>query len=749
MRKLMWITIGFAGACAWCAYTGSRYGLTVMAFAAAVLAVTLLFGRKRKEFRPAAAVCAGLLIGMVWFGVFDRVHLAAPRNLDGQTVPASIRACDFIQKTDYGYVLNGEIDLGGKKYAVYIRLNEQDGQLDLAPGDVISGEFRFQVTTETGPAYHQGNGVFLIAYQRGQAFAEAGERTFRDYPVIWRNRILRLLEACFPSDTAGFAKALLIGDTADLSYETDTAFKISGIRHIVAVSGLHVSILFSVVYLLSGRKRLLTALLGIPVLVLFAAVTGFTPSVTRACVMQILMILAMLLDQEYDPATALSFAVLIMLSVNPFCVTSVSLQLSVGCMVGIFLFAERIRGWILSDQCLGEAKGKGIKARLKRWFAGSVSITLGTMITTTPLCAWYFGMVSLVGILTNLLTLWIVSFIFYGIMLVCLLGVIWMPGASILAGIVSWGIRYVIFIAKLLAELPFAAVYTRSIFVVLWLVFCYALLAVFLLAKKKYPLAYAGCMVFGLCAALLTSWMEPLSDDFRMTVLDVGQGQCVLLQSEGRTYMVDCGGMGPKGTADQAAHSLLSQGISKLDGLIITHFDDDHCEGAVNLLTRVDTDVVLLPVTQDAADLVEEITVSTDGNVYRVRDNVELTYSDVIITVIPSHMENSDNESGMCVLFQTQNCAILITGDRDAFGERMLLRNMDIPDLDVLVVGHHGSRHSTCVELLEATQPEIAIISVGENNSYGHPAVETLDRLEQFGCKVYRTDLHGTIIYGR
>ena len=265
--------------------------------------------------------------------------------------------------------------------------------------------------------------------------------------------------------------------------------------------------------------------------------------------------------------------------------------------------------------------------------------------------------------------------------------------------------------------------------------------------KKKRPAVLAGCAALGLCVALLVSWVEPLRDDCRMTVLDVGQGQCILLQSGGRTYMVDCGGKGADGTADEAAQMLLSQGITKLDGVIITHFDGDHCAGAANLLTRVDADVVLLPVTEDESGVADAISSETKGNVYRVTEIVELTYSNVVITVIPSYMENSDNESGLCVLFQTENCAILITGDRNAFAERMLLRNIEIPDLDVLVVGHHGSKYSTGSELLEATKPETAIISVGENNPYGHPAQETLDRLIEFGCKVYRTDLHGTIIY--
>ena len=121
----------------------------------------------------------------------------------------------------------------------------------------------------------------------------------------------------------------------------------------------------------------------------------------------------------------------------------------------------------------------------------------------------------------------------------------------------------------------------------------------------------------------------------------------------------------------------------------------------------------------------------------------------MVITIVPSYSDNSDNESGLCVLFQTENCAILITGDRDEFGERMLLRSIDLPDLDALVVGHHGSKYSTGRALLEAARPEVAIISVGENNTYGHPAEETLERLKAYGCRVYRTDVHGTIIFRR
>ena len=236
-------------------------------------------------------------------------------------------------------------------------------------------------------------------------------------------------------------------------------------------------------------------------------------------------------------------------------------------------------------------------------------------------------------------------------------------------------------------------------------------------------------------------------DECRVTVLDVGQGQCVMLQSDGRNFMVDCGGMGADSTADEAAETLLAQGITKLDGIIVTHFDKDHCEGVANLLSRMGADIVLLPVMEDVSGRVEAIVEAADGNACRVGEITRITFGDACLTVIPSYMEKSDNESGLCVLFQTQNCAILITGDRDAFGERMLLHNVEIPDIDVLIVGHHGSRHSTSELLLEVTRPEIAMISVGADNPHGHPADEILQRLKAFGCVVYRTDLHGTIIY--
>ena len=131
------------------------------------------------------------------------------------------------------------------------------------------------------------------------------------------------------------------------------------------------------------------------------------------------------------------------------------------------------------------------------------------------------------------------------------------------------------------------------------------------------------------------------------------------------------------------------------------------------------------------------------------QEDLLLTAGDTEIHVFASSIPGNDNENSLCILFDTEKCDILITGDRDGFGERSLLRNAHIPDVDVLVAGHHGSKHATCEELLTAVRPEIVCISAGRNNLFGHPAADLLQRLAEFGCSVYRTDLQGDLTIRR
>ena len=749
MRKLMWFTIGFTVACTAGVYllSGAWYLLIGLFCLIGCIATFFL---QTKPAKITAITLLGCLVGFSWLWVYDSLYLSNARSYDEESVEITVTATDYSFIPGFGQAFDGRVEFDGISYQVRCYLNED---ISVAPGDVVQGEFKLRYTADGGsrePTYHQGKGIFLLASQKKTVTVTVGQPKWMDFPAIWRQKILAQIERVFPADTAPFAKALLLGDSTDLTYQQERNFQVSGLRHVIAVSGLHVSILFALIYMVFGRQRVLNAIFGIPLLLVFAAVAGFTPSIVRACVMQILMLLAMLVDKEYDPPTALAFAVLVILGVNPHSITSVSFQLSVSCMIGIFAFSEPLRQYFLSFGNLQKkSKGKSIQAKLIRWFCGSVSVTLSAMLTTTPLCAIFFGMVSLVGIAANLLTLWIISFVFYGVMLACVFSGFWIPLGQGIAWLISWPVRYVLFVSDVLADFPLSAVYTNSVYVVFWLIFAYLILTVFFLLKKKNPGITTGTITLMLCVCVALSWLEPRLDDTRVSVMDVGQGQSILLQHNGAYYLVDCGGEHAGITADTVANFLLSQGVFRLDGVILTHYDADHAGSVVNLLSSIDADHIYMPDNTDSNGIREEIEAAFPGSISLIAEDTQLELLNGKITLYPGKTGADDNESSMCVLFQPENCDILITGDRSSTGERALLRHTQLPKLEMLIAGHHGSHNATSFDLLVAAQPQIVAISVGENNLYGHPQQEMLERVSRFGCQVYRTDQQGTIIFRR
>lgn len=737
MRAVVFVTAGFASGLGLMLYLDSwllrGLGLVIL------LGLCLVLGDRSALIQRVLISLAGCILGILWLTGYQAHYLSAVAPLDGTAAHCVIRAEDYSRETAYGLALDGSTELNGKSYRVAAYLDGTDG---VSPGDTVEGDFRLSLTTDEGEnpsSYYPGKGVFLRAYQKGEITRRAGERNLSNLPARLRHHIGLVLDRYLSGDCAAFARALLLGDTSKLSYALDTRLKVTGIRHVAAVSGLHISIFFAIVCTMTFRKRYLTAVFGLPLLLLFAAVAGFTPSVNRACIMCGLMVLAQLFSREYDGPTALAFSALVLLVQNPYVISSVSFQLSVASVAGIFAAAPGIQGYFARFL----PKGKSRKSRFLQAVASGVSVSLSSQVFTLPLCAYYFGAVSLVGILTNLLVLWIIGPIFWGLIVLCLCGSFspWLAG--IVGFLVSVPIRYVLLVVRLLAACPLAAVYTKSPYIVAWLVLVYLLLGLFLLAGKRRPVLYACCCTLGLCAALIAAWWEPLTADVSFTMLDVGQGQCLLLRSGSQVYVVDCGGDSDTKTADIAAETLLSRGFSHVDGLILTHLDRDHAGAAENFLSRIQTGFVILPNTAE--------TLKVPAGTKSVYASQELSIGGEkgILRIFPPVYAADHNEMSLCVLFDTEKCDILITGDRNGFGERSLLRNADIPEADILVAGHHGAKSSTCQDLLEAVRPEIVCISAGEGNPYGHPAPELLKRLTDFGCAVYRTDQNGTITIRR
>jgi competence protein ComEC len=166
--------------------------------------------------------------------------------------------------------------------------------------------------------------------------------------------------------------------------------------------------------------------------------------------------------------------------------------------------------------------------------------------------------------------------------------------------------------------------------------------------------------------------------------------------------------------------------------------DKDHSAGVANLLTRLDADVLIVPPVSMEIDCGGVLTLAADRE-------ISFQWSNSKLTVYGEKLLESNNENSICILFDTEKCDILITGDRDWEAEARLLQKVQLPKVDVLIAGHHGSAYATSEQLLDTVCPQIVCISVGADNIYGHPAAQTLKRLQAHGCDIYRTDLHGTI----
>jgi len=415
-------------------------------------------------------------------------------------------------------------------------------------------------------------------------------------------------------------------------------------------------------------------------------------------------------------------------------------------MIGIFGFSERINRYIHNRKWVKAVK----TTKLSRYFLNtastSLSMSLSVWAITAPLCAVHFGNVSVVSVLTNLLSVWLLNFVFCGIIVVCLLSLISMPLGSAGAWLLSWLIRFVRTIAGTLSKLPFSAAYTCSEYTIIWLILCYLLIAVFVYFRCRNPGLLISCMLVGLICTSSASAYAETQFDSRITALDVGNGQCIVLKRYDRYHLVDCGGNYDSDAADIAAEHLLSRGIYRIDGVILSHYDREHAGGLLPLMTRIEVERLYLPDIDPDNTIRQTIANTHPDRIVWVRDQMEITEAN--ITMYCGGPDTTGDDSGICVLFQPDNYDILILGDQRREGEIALMEQTNLPKLELLVVGHHGANEAASFELLLKTQPQVAIISVGQSR-YNYPSAGTINRLEEFGCQVYRTDTQGTIEFGR
>ncbi len=743
MRRLMLFSVAFAAAVAGYLWLLPAHAALLAALCCGLTLLALLPVR-RDSAKRVRILALGAAVGLLWSWGYEQLRLVPLRSLCGENRTVTATVCQLPEPTDYGCRV--EVRLHGGNAYCYLPADA----LDLRLGDQVT--VTGTITDGSGSdnaLYFQSRDISLLIFSRGGYTVERAEHVpVWRYPTAAAAYLRASIQRIFPAESEGFLRALLTGDRSGLSYAQQNELSIAGVSHVIAVSGMHVSLLIGAIALLL-RRRALAAGVSIGVMLFFAAMLGFSPSVTRAVIMNTMLLLAPLLRQENDPPTSLSFALLLLLLLNPWSLANLSLQLSFLAIAGIFLLSPGLYRRVLALTKADERSMPRLYRRSMRALAASVATSLGASFFTMPLVAYCFGTISLVSVVTNVLLLPLISAIFTLGAVAALLGMLWVPLGAIPALGISALVRFVLAAVHALAAFPYAALYTDNVYAVLWLGAVYLMLLAALLLRRQLRLrALSMAVLATLSMALFFARLDGTRT--RFTMLDVGQGQCLYLQDGGFRVVVDCGGSDGDRTGEALARRLLSSGDSTVDALILTHYDTDHTGGVEQLLHRVTVKRLLLPeIEPDSLMRAELITAAQRAGteVCFVQEALLLELDEATVRLYPPK-ESFQANCGLAALMSFDECDILVTGDMNAAAEARLLRDYDLPQADVLVAGHHGARDSTGSLLLEQTAPQTVLISVGTNR-YGHPTQETLDRIAATGAVVLRTDLDGDISIAR
>lgn len=726
-----------------------------MFFAAVAVTVLILKKRLGRKETVAALCAAGMAAGFLWSFGYQQIFMEPARALNEQTVRLSAQVVQWPEESEQGYsvLVRAELPNGGDVDTL-LYTDEQGAQL--RPGDRIQSvvRCRFADRTFSGEeiTYYTAKGVFLRGVAYGTLEVERPERLpISAFPAVLSRMLEESITGAFPEQTGAQVLAIVTGNRNNLSQPFTTSLQRTGLRHTAAVSGMHLAFLSGALAFLLGRHRRRTSLIVIPVTLLFMVVAGCTPSVVRATVMVGMLLAAPLFERERDDVTSLCTALLVLLLHNPLAAAHVGLQLSFAAVAGIFLVSEPIQNWL--DRTLHIQHHRRWSLKWAVWlvpnyFVSTLSATLGALVLTTPLCAIHFSGVSLLSPLSNFMTLWVVAVIFGGGLLVGLAGIFSPMLASLLAAVVTPFVQYMEWAVAWLGRMPFAAITMDSFYYKLWtILLSFAILSMLVKRSKGVVAAFGAMCAVTLPVAMLFTGLEFYSGPMSVTALDVGQGQSVLLRQGKHLTLVDCGGDAYDNAGDLAANHIQNVGRGTLDLLVLTHFHEDHANGVPQLLERLRVKQIVMPDVEEDSPLRQEILVLAEEKEIEclvVREDTVLPLGEESSLTLYAPLGAEDtNELGLTVVASTQELDVLVTGDMGQEVEQLLLEHADLPDVEVMLAGHHGSKYATSQDLLETVDPELVLISVSKDNIYGHPAPETLERLEN--REVHRTDLEGTV----
>ena len=586
----------------------------------------------------------------------------------------------------------------------------------------------------------------------------------REVVEIWKTEMMNRCEKIYPDEEAGILEAMLFGEKSELSGDIKELYQAAGISHVLVISGLHISLLaLAVAGILRrlGFPMPVWVILSVGVLAGYGILIGQPTTAVRALLMFFVLQGARLLGRSYDLLSALAFAGILMLLDNPDLILDGGCRLSFCAVIGV--------GWYVSEKnkifrSIGEKekrknRGKGGKGSSAGAILENIRAGWYLWLFTLPVMLDTFYQVSGVGILWNLVAIPLLPVIIAsGGLGVVLAG--WNIFLGSLAGSPAYGMLQLYReIGNISEKLP-VGMWTpgqpsKPVIAGYYLVIFLLVLVEKQLIKREKRWKIIPGMELCSMLLLLLLMAHPWQQREKITFLDVGQGDASLLQSGGQTLLLDGGSTSQKNVGTYVILPYIKQqGISCLEAVVLTHTDQDHINGVIEVLEEgkkgwLTVKNLMYPYWMEGTEQgkqLKKLAEEAGASCRKIRAGDRLTIGKAEAVVLyPKEQEKiAEPNAGSLVLFwKWEGVRAMFTGDLPEEKERELLQNL--PACEILQVGHHGSATSTCREFLEQVQPSLAVISCAMKNRYGHPSPDTVDRLKKTGCEIRYTMRSGAI----